>query len=450
MAQYDPLVIKSGLAGVLGTDTLRADVIAHAGLTTTGLAAGDVVQVTANLTLSKAVNTSTSPIVGVYDGVTGSVVREGVVVATFKTAPTANGDAVYLSSTAGQLTTTKPTMDMVHEVGVVVDFATRKVLLQQKPVIALPATPPPNIWVSNISQPRKFLASSGAYIGTIAGVFQTQDMLWDGVYLWEMSSDNPNQFRKIDPVAMTVVGGPYTFIGGAGRYCCQFAFDGTNYWATHSWLGAGSDKIYSFNSTGTELGSWTMPSAPVLPQGCCYGGGTDLYVASSNYGRVYKWDTATHALGVRSDYLGGNTWYAGSLCWDGANIWVAMSTWLHKIRGSDMVVLASIDLAGGGWAGVTSVCYDGANVWAGCRDTKVYKVRCSDAAVLGSYSCGGGNEVFTVCFDGTHIWAGLNGTHKLRKLLASDGSFVGDYDYPGAYYEWIRLTSTTGVLPTWP
>jgi hypothetical protein len=138
--QYDPIVIKSGLAGVLGTDTLRADVIAHAGLTTTGLSSGDVVQVTANLTLSKAVNTSTSPIIGVYDGMTGSIVREGIVVATFKTAPTANGDAVYLSDAAGKLTTTKPTKDMVHEVGVVVDYANRKILLQQKPVISLPAS----------------------------------------------------------------------------------------------------------------------------------------------------------------------------------------------------------------------------------------------------------------------------------------------------------------------
>jgi len=137
MSQYDSLVIKSGIPTVIGTDTLRADRGAPAGLTTTGLASGDACQISGALTLQKAVNTSTSPIIGIYDGVSGSVVREGVVVATFSDSCPAAGSAVYLSSTAGQLTGTKPTTDYLHEVGVVIDASTCKVLLQPKPVIML-------------------------------------------------------------------------------------------------------------------------------------------------------------------------------------------------------------------------------------------------------------------------------------------------------------------------
>ena len=139
MAQYDPIAIKAGIPTAIGIDTLRDDRIGVAGLTTTGLAAGDVVQVTSNLTLAKASYLLTSPVVGVYDGVSGSVVRKGIVVATFVSGLTLlNGDVVYLSSTAGQLTNVKPQYYCVHEVGVVVDATNKKILLQQKPVITLP------------------------------------------------------------------------------------------------------------------------------------------------------------------------------------------------------------------------------------------------------------------------------------------------------------------------
>jgi len=153
MTQYDPIAIKSGILTVLGTDTLRDDRIAVAGLDTTTnvLVSGDVCQVDSTaLRMKKAVNTSTSPIVGIYDGETNSVVRKGIVVATMKAGVTlANGDTVWLSSTAGALTNVKPTADMLHELGVVVDAATRRVLLQQKPVIALLTTPPSSMWICN-------------------------------------------------------------------------------------------------------------------------------------------------------------------------------------------------------------------------------------------------------------------------------------------------------------
>jgi len=141
MAQYDPIVIKAGVPSGIGADALRADNEALSGLTTTSLASGDVCQVTANLTLSKASYTSLNPIVGVYDGVSGSVVRSGVVVATFIGGLTLlDGDTVYLSLEGGKLTNLKPTLGALHEVGVVVSASSSKILLQPKRAIQLPAS----------------------------------------------------------------------------------------------------------------------------------------------------------------------------------------------------------------------------------------------------------------------------------------------------------------------
>ena len=171
MAQYDPIAIKSGILTVLGTDSFRDDRIAVAGLdtTTNALVSGDVCQVDATaLRMKKAVNTSTSPIVGIFDGETNSVVRKGIVVATMKAGVVlANGDTVWLSSTAGALTNVKPTMDMLHEVGVVVDAASKRVLLQQKPVIAQAVSPiPPSSGMRLWLQGDKGVAQSGGLVST--------------------------------------------------------------------------------------------------------------------------------------------------------------------------------------------------------------------------------------------------------------------------------------------
>lgn len=139
MAQYDPIALKTAVPTVLGGDALRADREANAGLTTAGLAAGDAVQVSGALALQKADATLAYPVVGVYDGVSGSVVRSGAVAATFVGGLTlANGDPVYVSSTPGALTNVKPTGDVLHEVGVVVNAAASTILLQPKPLVVLP------------------------------------------------------------------------------------------------------------------------------------------------------------------------------------------------------------------------------------------------------------------------------------------------------------------------
>jgi len=142
VAQFDPIAVKTGIPTVFGTDTPRIDLAAVAGLTTAALAAGDACQVNGALTMQKASSASTSPIVGVYDGTSGSVVREGVVVATMAAGVVlANGDTVYLSADSGKLTNVKPTYSVLHEVGVVVDAASRKILLQPKPCVVLADAP---------------------------------------------------------------------------------------------------------------------------------------------------------------------------------------------------------------------------------------------------------------------------------------------------------------------
>jgi len=149
MAQYDPLVLKAGIPTVLGSETLRADLSALAGLTTAGLNAGDACRVSGAMTLAQAIDTNASGVVGVYDGVSGSMVREGSVVAGFISGLTvAAGEVAYVSGTAGKLTNVKPSATGRYqtEVGVIFDTTgyvnpdyTCVVMLQPQTPVYLPA-----------------------------------------------------------------------------------------------------------------------------------------------------------------------------------------------------------------------------------------------------------------------------------------------------------------------
>jgi len=438
--QYDPLVIKSGLAGVLGTDTLRADVMAAAptGLVTTGLAAGDVVQVTADLTLSKAVNTSTSPIVGVF-AETGSVVREGVVVATFKIAPTANGDAVYLSSTAGQLTTTKPTMDMVHEVGVVVDFANRKVLLQQKPVIALPATPPPYLWMTNSPTSNhgfsQLLVSSGALTRQVQPGLNYNDygcsLLNDGKgNVWgSYYAQGTDTIIKLDAVTGARLGGMDRG-ASAGGQAGQIAFDGINYW-------------YSTNVTGSQLRCIDINLSPVrsvsLPSGASniiYDGVGNIWVSSYTYLVKVRVSDGAVLGSVEPDYSYGSY----PLVSDKTNIWVVKYNWngggvnvsyyVRKVRISDFAVTTYGSYQGGPQQGQAA--WDGTYLWLTANmDTdhsgwvRLDKIRLSDMVRVDRYTVPDSSS--GVFFDGTNLW--LKWSTRFRKMTTG-GATIGDY--PGA------------------
>lgn len=125
------------------------------GLTTTGIASGDMVYVSAANTVAKtdSASVTTSRFFGVGEGVSGSITRAGVLAAAkFTTAggqPT-NGGIVWLaaatddsSTGAGKLTATPPSTGVSAEIGVVLDNSnyasakTCKVLLQPKAIVVL-------------------------------------------------------------------------------------------------------------------------------------------------------------------------------------------------------------------------------------------------------------------------------------------------------------------------
>ena len=445
--QYDPLVIKSGLAGVLGTDTLRADVIAHAGLTTTGLAAGDVVQVTANLTLSKAVNTSTSPIVGVYDGVTGSVVREGIVVATFKTAPTANGDAVYLSDAAGKLTTTKPTKDMLHEVGVVVDFANRKILLQQKPVIALIPTPPTMVWVGGNGYVSKWLASSGANQGIYAVAVNgpINSMAFNGTNIMVWVGQNGYQKAAYISQTGTVLSGPATNPPQGNSY--GIAWDGTYFW-----FGDGSTNLRQYNTSFVAQYTSGLPGLSVV-----YDGQGNIWCQrTGNAGHIYKINASTK--------VSSGPWYPSSWYYYGSDAWWLCTdgTYVYSCGqngGYTGLCLTKIKISDGTQSNYTpyatgntyhSMCTDGTYlyIWVG---SEIIKVRCSDGAYIAT-GAAGSNDVCQLCCDGTYLWLPREGSNYLRKVRCSDLALIGDYGSG----DWNQLhgpkcaITTPNIMPALP
>jgi len=377
MGQYDGLVIKSGIPTIIGVDTLRADRGAPAGLTTTGLASGDACQVSGALTLQKAVNTSTSPVIGIYDGVTGSVVREGVVVATFKSGPTTAGEAVYLSSTAGQLTNVKPTKDMIHEVGVVVDVPSKKVLLQQKPVIALPASPPASIYQSGFSRT----------------VLKTK--LSDGTPTW------------------------YTIpaSGSGGNDYSPGWFDGTYIWFAYGDFSTGS-KVCKINcETGAITEYSTSLGLPTISFD-----GTYIWVANElNAGEIQKWDLNGNVL---DSWGSGHPGMTAIFSDRTGYLWVAVTSYgyqkVQRIRISDHAVMSTWEPLLSAPAGF---CLAGANLWIGC-DSHVYKVRVSDGTQLGNWS-NGRNRGYWPTFDGTRIWQPST-RGFLHRWTEADGTDLGE------------------------
>lgn len=385
--QYDPIVIKSGLAGVLGTDTLRADLAAHAGLTTTGLAAGDVVQVTADLTLSKASNLLTSPIVGVYEGVSGSVVREGIVVATFAVGPTTNGEAVYLSSTAGQLTNVKPTRNMLHEVGVVVDYVNRKVLLQQKPVIALPL-PTPELWVPRTGETDGYIV----------------------------------RFSLISKSQVGLIGGGYTINGPSGL----IQADG------YIWICAsGEHKVIKYNPDGSEVGRYAVNSPLSITSGGDY-----VWTGNGDTGNVSKIRISDGAV-IGTYSLGTPTKSIKDICYDpNGYIWTANGNpgySLSKVSTADgsLVATYAIPSPNGVARGVffcAGYVWLGTAVDGGGGGASLKQVDPSNGEVVRSWSGGIYGLPYSFSFDGTtYLWFATYSASEIFKVNAV---------IPGAWSKW--------------
>jgi hypothetical protein len=415
LAQYDPTAVKTGIPTVLGTDTARADRIAAAGLTTAALATGDACQVSGALTMQKALNTEDSAIVGVYEGTSGSVVREGVVVATMAAGVVlANGDTVYLSATPGALTNVKPTMDMLHEVGVVVDAASSRILLQQKPVIVLPASY--FVWVSANVAPlgvAKFLTADGSYVTRYASAAQTGGVLWDGARIWASKYAASGIYRinpdgtLIDELAIN-------------SQALQLAFDGTYVWAPSG------GNIVKIDAAGAVVGTYAAGGTNF--KCICYDGVANVWYTSWSDNSIRKMRCSDGAVvGTYATTIINNT----GVTTDGTYVYSAGETGGSAGRVCKFLIttgaLSGPYATGGGWGyGVT---YDGAgSVWvANTRDSTIGKIDTATGALSGPYGLSPGAwGASGVAFDGTHIWASDANADKVRKFNL-DGSVVGDY-----------------------
>lgn len=415
MGQYDGLVIKSGIPTIIGTDTLRGDRGAHAGLTTTGLASGDAVQVSGALTLQKAVNTSTSPVIGIYDGVTGSVVREGVVQATFSGSCPAAGSTVWLSSTAGQLTGTKPVYDNLHEVGVVVDAATGRILLQPKPVIVLPPTPPVYVWVGfNSGGAAKFAAADGAYVTRRVFGAECRSILYDGANTW--TTDLSSLYKTLPDGSS---GGDFAITVGA----FQIAFDGTYLWVPAYW----SNEIRKVNTAGGVVASYggvhRRPTCALYAGSYVWAANADTMVDGS---WISKIDPATGGV-VVEHYIG----YVSccGITTDGTYVYVSYNDGINdgyvaQFRITDCAHMATWTTGAHGTWGCT---FDGVNVWTNNRDSyNISKIRVADGTLFGPYAMNGSGWGESIAFDGTNIWATDRARSVIQKFTTS-GVFIGEY-----------------------
>ena len=117
--------------------------------------------------------------------------------------------------------------------------------------------------------------------------------------------------------------------------------------------------------------------------------------------------------------------HANGVAFDGANVWVANSNTVTKLRAADGVILGTFDL-GSPW----SLAFDGANIWVGQYYGGIVKLRASDGAILGTFDVG---SALAMAFDGANIWAVSAFGNIVTKLRASDGTILGTYtvgDHP--------------------
>jgi hypothetical protein len=466
--QYDPIAIKSGILTILGTDTLRADRLAAAGLTITGPVSGDACQVSGALTLGKAVNTSTSPIVGVYDGETNSVVRKGVVVATMKAGVTlANGDTVWLSSTAGALTNVKPTKDMLHEVGVVVHAASSKVLLQQKPVIALPPSPPLSNFISADDGPARTIlhqmaSPSGADLGTVTSA-NFYAGVWDGNLLWWGGGANPTTVRAVDPTTRTVVKGPFTIAAYDFNTCSpnprSLAFDGHDYWIT----GDAGKSVYKFKSDGTVLGQVTGLGATYdgASLGFCYDGQGYIWCdrCGDGWNRVHKIAVGASGgapgavINITSPHLIPPYNYSGAVI-GGYYYWIGGDKAYPYYQPYDMY-LCRVNIAGAPVVTSSNWLFYG-YTYSGLVSDGTYLYNLDNGAGVRKYDVsawptvtipwyvGGGGPGYHMDYDGLYLWStNSGGSSQYWRISTVDGSRS---NFANKYYN-FGLVTIGRVLP---
>ncbi len=112
------------------------------------------------------------------------------------------------------------------------------------------------------------------------------------------------------------------------------------------------------------------------------------------------------------------------MAFDGSNMWIAsQGVGVFKVRASDAAILGQFAVED-----AATVAFDGANVWVAVDGlgpgSTVVKLRASDGAQLGSFDPGGNK--FDIVFDGSHIWV-TEADGSVSKLRATDGVKVGNF-----------------------
>ena len=110
------------------------------------------------------------------------------------------------------------------------------------------------------------------------------------------------------------------------------------------------------------------------------------------------------------------------VAFDGANVWMANSSGVTKLRVNDGANLGTFP-AGPGAFGVL---FDGANIWtANQAGNNVTKLRASDGVTLGTFPVG--TYAIGLAFDGANIWVANLQDNTVTKLRASDGANLGTF-----------------------
>src|ERR1017187_2821891 len=116
---------------------------------------------------------------------------------------------------------------------------------------------------------------------------------------------------------------------------------------------------------------------------------------------------------------------AGNLLYEDGNIWLVHGK-VYKLRASDGATVGSFDAGGDAQFGVA---FDGANIWSSADfGNAVMKVRASDGTKLENYKVP--FAPLRLAFDGSNIWAtnAHDTDHMVTKIRASDGANLGSFD----------------------
>jgi len=359
----------------------------------------------------------------------------------------ANGDTVWLSSTAGALTNVKPTADMLHEVGVVVDAATRRVLLQQKPVIALPPSPPDSLWVCAIGNAsHQYLSPAWVDQGAVSPTDASgMNILWDGNLIWTASLDNPAKIRAYDPITRALVYGPYTYgyIGSAPYTNRKMAFDGANYWILSG------TNIQKFSAAGVNLGTVSVTSTAMS---VVYDGAGCLWV-SEQYGSKIR------RINVASGTVTGTVTMAsdGASCSSNCTVvgsYAYQVCYANPSPYQGRLVRWPIAAVGPAitpdWEALMGFNYplgpsgsDGTYLWSSTHGgAGIGKNRLSDGGLVGAYNLGAAGHS-GICYNNGFMWLTAADDFVVKKINPADGTYVNHSALNNCY----GICDNTHVLP---